>query len=772
MHIIYLTLTILLLINDMIFADVINSLKVIGNKRVTSETILSFIDVNDGDSIDNEKLNKITKILYETGYFADIETSIQNNILEVKVIENPVINQVFFDSKNFNLDKNEALKNELLTKSRGIFSKANLKRDTNVIVPSLQKNGYKNATVEAKIVSLPDNRVDIVFEVNEGELSRVDSIQINGNDKIPEEKIKLVMSTKERKNWFSKGSPYEYDIFQADKEKIFNFYHDLGYYDFAITSSSTDFHKDTNHFTISINLYEGDVYEIVSTKVGNTIIKDNDVVDQLNHKINIQNGSIYKLSDINANVIAMQEILNKNGLYHLNISYKITKIADKKLSLEFLVSKNKIQYVKNIRIIGNTKTQDHVILRDVMFAEGDVLSDYLIQRSKDRLYATGYFTNVVAQKENITDKSVDIVFEVKENKSLAQVGFSGGYSSFHGPIVSLNYSHRNLMGKGYDAGFGVDRSAIQTGGSISFYNPRINNSNVGGGVSVSTSSFGGKSYNGITFPYKMLNNSLTLHGGYILTDRWRLNLSQTYRAMDISVVTNSANFSPFFMQYTGNMTYNISGYNFSYENRDNVILPSRGSFFSIGQNFAIAGGSRRYVQNNISAGKYIPMFDTHTLALNFNGGIIRGYGGSDVTIYDRYQVGYWNMRGFRFFGVGPRVGTTDSAGNITYDGMSYGGNTYFVSSFDYFIPLPGVEDGAAKLVFFTDVGTAFGYDGLSQSGSSSMYDTKRLRVASGVGLAFLSPVGLIRLDFAKPVSKMPYDNVQVFRISIGNMPVF
>lgn len=760
-----------------------SKIKIVGNQRVEADTILANIDFDEKNlnSITDDKINSSIKKLYATGYFSDVSITHDDlkslKQIQIHVIENPIINDVFFtgDAK---LGRDE-VKKELLTKERGSLSRAKVKGDIDRLYGTYQKMGYLNIQIEPKIIQLPENRVDVIFDINEGSPSHVSKIVFSGNNKVSDDDINDVMLLKE-KGWnpFSSASKFEEDKFDIDKDSITKLYLNKGYADFKILSSSKAFSKKDFNFILTFFLSEGDKYKFNNINIVNNIFNLKTDISKLEKAATIKKNDTFSQIGLQSSTSEITNVLAQEGYNSANID------IDQKLNHEsntvdvnFIIREARRVYINKILISGNVSTKHNVILREMEIHEGDLYDSNKIAMSKDRLQMLGYFKKLEFIEKPVDGKDlIDIEIEVEE-QFFGSVNFSFGYSSFGGILGGIQASVNNIFGTGYSGSIGFSRSGFMESYNLSAYDPYIiEKYRIGLGFSASYSRFGDLGLLGTSAFRNMFYSgeaiTVGLNSGFEIINRltygFGFAVSQNKTSLPAGVTFD------LYQQLMGSRNAYILSHSVTWNKMNRARYATSGYMIRYGENYAV-GGQQSFIARKLNISTFTPILeDDLVLEVSFDGGSVQKTSDSQVGIEHLYTLGYYKMRGFSYFGVGPRIGITRPDGSVSYMSYAVQAQNYYVGTIELSSPLLLPKEYGIKFGAFVDIGSAWGFPGTqtqsyTANGVENIYDTMAVRVSAGVGLIWQSPMGEMRFDYAIPLIKQPYDTPMQINIRLGNM---
>jgi outer membrane protein insertion porin family len=724
----------------------IEDIRVEGNQRIEVPTIRSYMVVAVGDPFDPAKLDQSLKNLYATGLFDDVTLRREGDTLIVKVVENPIINRIAFEG-NKRIDE-QTLSNEVQLRPRVVYTRSRVQNAVSRILELYRRNGRFGATVEPKVIELEQNRVDLVFEINEGELTDVSRIVFIGNEGFSDSTLRGVIQTKEAAwyRFFTSDDTYDPDRLAFDQELLRRFYLARGYADFNVRSAIAELTPDGRNFVITFTVEEGERYRFGKIDLESKL--PDLQPGQLRNLIETEPGKTYNADQIENSVVAMTEEVGKLGYAFVQIEPQPTKHEPEHvIDIDYVINEGPRVYIERIDINGNVRTLDKVIRREFRVDEGDAFNTALLRRTRQRIQDLGYFEKV--DMKTLPGSSPDktrVEVDVAE-RSTGELSFGAGYSTSEGPLGDIQLSERNLLGTGQSVRADFTISARTQAIDLSYTQPYFLDRDLAAGVDLfdrktnfqSESSFDQKSLGG------------TLRASYPLTEHWRHGVHYTLRQDEISNVDDSA--SIYIQDEEGTFLTSQVGHDLTYDVRDTKFLPSDGYIVRLDQDVAGLGGDVRYLRNELNASYYYPFTPDWVLNLAGRVGYIFGLG-QDVHLFDRFFLGGQTLRGFKFAGVGPRDTST---------GDALGGDLLYTGTIEQRFPLGLPEELRMFGRVFVDAGT------LTESPvhASNVTDSGSLRAAAGVGLSWLSPLGPIAIDLSQAFLKDSEDETELFRISFG-----
>ncbi len=715
-------------------SGVIKSINVAGSERLEADTVRSYVKLTAGEAYNREGLDQALKDLYETELFADVQVRDdgQGNIT-LQIRENPVINRIVLEG-NKRL-KSEKINPEIKLAPRQIFTRSKVRADVNRIIELYRRQGRFAATVEPKMVLLDQNRVDIIFEISEGDKSKVRKINIIGNDKFSDGRLRGEMATKQTglTKIFSSGTSYDPDRMSYDQQKMRQFYLTNGYADFRVVSAVAELTPDKKDFIITYVVEEGERYKFGDVDLESEIrdIK----AETFKYILPMKKGDWYNAKLVEDTV---DNITETTGLFGFTPDVRPDFNRDKEertMGVVFKINQAPRVYVERIDINGNTHTKDKVVRREFRLAEGDAFNSFKVKRSRDRIQSLGFFQEKfeVEQKPGSTPDRTILEANVEE-KSTGELQVSAGYSSLEKFIVDLSIRERNFMGKGQELRAGVSYSTYSKSVELGFTEPYVFDKNIAVGFDLFRRDYNSFNFSGSdrNTTYEQTTTGFQIRAGVPLTEF--ITLAARYGLSYDEVSLNKFTFftdtnndgirdscdplvaGRYLCDAIGNRLTSSVGYSLVFDNLNNRVRPTRGQRAVFSQDFAGLGGEVRYIKTAFEATKYWGIGSGFVFSAGIEGGYIKGLG-QNVRLTDRFYLGEPEMRGFGIRGIGPRVirSLYDTASksfstekNLQTDD-ALGGNTYYKARLELEIPLGnGARELGLRPSIFMDVGAVFG----------------------------------------------------------------
>ena len=746
-------------------AQTISNIVVEGNQRVENDTVFSYLQFARGDSFDAGKVDESIKVLFQTGLFSDVQIAQRGGTVVIKVVENPLINQVNFEGNSEIDDK--TLQKEVEVKERMIFTRAQVQSDTQRVLALYQKSGYYNVRVAPKQIKLPQNRINLVYEITEGSETTVKNINFTGNNSFSASTLKSNIGTQEHSWWnfFQKNDNYDPDRLEYDKEQLRRFYLKHGYADIQVISADAQLSPDGDYFDINFAVEEGPRYTVsdVAVDIGNSNLDP----DRLKNVIKTGVGDNYDATKVDKTVENLTLEASRQGFVFAKVDPKIDRDpANGSLNINYTIAEGQRAYVERIDIVGNTRTLDEVIRRELRIYEGDAFNRSLIERARRRLTALDFFDKIdFREEEGSAADKITLVVEVTE-KSTGKISFSIGYSSTEKVVGSVELTERNLLGKGQYLRLNTSLSFKRQSVDFSFTEPYFMGMPIAAGFDL----FATKTDNSSYSSYESQQVGGALRAGFELDEYSDINFkySLAYRKVSGVDVTQA---SPAVIAQQGSNWKSAIGATYIWDDLDNPNRPTTGFRGEISTEIAGLGGSTYYGSVEAHGWYFFPVYEDQVIfKLEGNAGHIEPFNGKDVPLQDRFYKGSDTFRGFAQSGVGPRQ--TNNAGGTD----AIGGQTYAIGTAEVNFPLGLPEAWGIEGAAFTDFGTVFnnpessllnGQGTCTTAKNCTVFDTMALRASVGAGIIWQSPFGPLRFELAYPLLKAKYDEAEWFRFSVG-----
>lgn len=728
------------------YADPLTIKKIIvsGEKRLSKSFILNFLPTYPNTKFNDEVLNQFTKDLYNTGLFSDVNLEIKKDILQIIVSEHPIINEVSFTGNDL-LD-NEQLNDIVMISPRDTLNLDKINEAVDKIRTEYQKIGRYLAEVKPQKVKLGEGRVNLNFVINEGSLLTVKNINFVGNQNFSNNELKSIISTKEDA-WYKLFGSNKFvpERLEYDKKKLKEFYNQRGYIDFKVEIARGDLLPDISGFNLNFIVKEGKRYTVNDLVIESSLINDNKKKILLK-EIYLKKEEYFNSRALDASIKFLVEEFELLGFNFIRVFPKIKK--DKNLvNILFSIKEGSEKYINKITIIGNTRTNDNVIRRELSLLEGDPFNKSKLTTSISALRRLGYFQSVNYRLDEIASNLIDIILDVKETNT-GSVSFGVGYSSLNNTSFSFGLNEKNFLGEGKKVRLQADLSEKKSTYNIgvtepyfldrhlSLYGDIFNQEteNTKGDIKSSSSGFG--------FGIGFTNESLTQSFKYKLSTSETTTSSTSTAASEtgeegIEIITSS-------------ITHSISK-----DTRDSYFNPTSGYNWKFSNTVAGIGGDATFYKSILNSRIYYPIdYGDYVFGFKSGAGFITAID-DKITSSNRFFLGGKKLRGFDNGGLGPR----DTGNN-----QAVGGNNFYNFSFELksnkFMP----EDTGLEWLVFSDIGSIWGTD---YETNVKGFDDIEPRITSGFGLAMVTPVGPLQMIWGFPVQSQDYDIEENFQFSIG-----
>ncbi len=726
-----------------------------GSQRIEPATIRTYLTVREGDPFDPVRIDRSLKNLFATGLFADVVITRQNTTLLIRVVENPIINRISLEGNN--KIKDEDLNKEIQLRARVVYTRTKVQQDVEKILELYRRKGRFAARVEPKVIELPQNRVDVVFEITEGRPTYVRTINFVGNDYFDNDDLRGVVLTREERWWriFSSNDTYDPDRMNYDRELLRRHYVQEGYADFEVVSAVAELAPNRENFYMTFTVKEGPRYRL--SKVGLDVNVKDLPKETLQSAVVPQAGDWFNGKQLEDTVDAITNAAGNAGYAFVEVRPRLQRNPETKtIEVTFQVREGPRVFIERVDIQGNNRTLDRVIRREIRLVEGDAFNTAKVRRSKERLENLGYFKQDTVKIDNTPSEVFPdrtILTAKIEEQSTGELSFGIGYSSATGALFDVGIAERNLLGKGQDlrANFSIAQQQMQV--NLSFTEPYFLNRRLVAGADLVAQRTDYQSQAGFT------QNAYggTLRLGFSYNEYMYQRFTYSLTATSLSGLTNGV--SQYIREQSGTAITSQLSQILTYDRRNNVIEPTGGYYITLSTDLAGLGGSERFVRGGIGAAMYAEPLAGFIFSAVGSGGYIVGLG-QDLKIYNRYQLGGYTLRGFKDYGASPRDASTLDA---------LGGDWLATASFELRLPLGIPKEAGIKTKIFNDWGVIGSPKSLKDLGTIQVFDSKALRGSAGLGVEWTSPVGVISLDYSPFIfNAQSFDRKSHFRVNFGN----
>jgi outer membrane protein insertion porin family len=737
------------------------TIQIQGTQRIETGTVLSYISIRQGDEYDEQAVDRALKTLFATGLFADVKFNWDGTTLTINVVENPIINQIAFEGQDKVSEKD--LTKEVQLKPRTVFTRTKVQSDVQRIIELYRRNGKFGATVDPQIIQRPQNRVDLIFSINEGPTTGVARISFIGNKVFDDETLAGQIATETSEWWkfLASNDNYDPDRLTFDKEQLRRFYISHGYADFHVLSAVAELGPDHRSFYITFTVDEGPLYHFGKLQI-ETNIKE--LTSQaLRPLVKIKEGDIYDATLIEKSIDALTNAAGTKGYAFAEVHPRVARDREKRtIDLIMKIEEGPRVYVEKINVTGNTRTLDKVIRREMRLEEGDAFNRILVDRSRTRIRGLGFFKDVdIKQGQGSAPDKTVLTVAVTE-QSTGELSLGAGYSSTSSFVGEFSYTERNLFGRGQYLRASIQASYYDKQFQLSFTEPYFLDRPLSAGVDLYKiyNDFNQANYQGDT-------SAAAVRFGFPTSEFGSVGLRYTIR---LDKVIPDIGAPQIIQDARGTFSTSEIGYSYLYNTLDDPIRPNRGLTFAFGQDFAGFGGNLKYLRTTTAFSVYHPViWDDFIGSFTAQAGYITGYNGENIRINERFFKGGDSFRGFQLAGIGPRDV------NIPGTGGAVGGNVYAIGTIQFRIPNFLPSDYGVGTSLFTDFGTLGKLDGdhslLCPGGPSvsvsCIRDDLAFRASAGLTVSWKSPFGPIQISVGIPLAKASYDKTELIHFNAG-----
>ncbi|MGA8433818.1 MAG: outer membrane protein assembly factor BamA [Methyloceanibacter sp.] len=747
-------------------AGAVTAIRVEGNKRVEPETVRTYLTFNVGDPYDLAKIDESLKALFATGLFQDVRIRREGGTVVIVVVENPIVAKVAFEGNKEVED--DALTAEVQLKPRTVYTRARVQADVQRILDVYRRQGLYAAQVDPKIIYQPNNRIDVVFEINEGPTTKVRAINFIGNVAFSDSQLRYVISTTQTNllSFLKSTNIYDPDRLNLDRELLRQFYLKNGYADVRVLSATADLDRDGRGFFITFTLEEGPRYRFGDVDVETSLPSLDPRT--LRGSILTRTGRVYNAQRVENTAEALTITASQQGYAFAQVRPRFDRDeVNRRINITYLVDEGPHIYIERINIVGNFRTHDDVIRREFSLAEGDAYNRLLVEAARRRLRSLGFFKTVDIDTDpgGAPDRVV-LTVKVQEQPT-GELSFGAGYSTSEGVIGDISITERNLMGKGQYVRLGFSGSFERAQVDFSFTEPHFLDRNLAAGFDIF--------YKQLDFTnvasYMENDAGGDLRMGFPIALNTQLGLRYKFERETIFDVQNNASLAV--KQAEGTSNVSSVGFTVAYDTRNLPQSPSSGIFSSFSEDFAGVGGDVNYYRSVFDSRGYYPLTPKITLVGRVQGGYINGWGGEDVRMTDLFFKGGETIRGFQRAGYGPRDACQDplTGQRLNHNTCSQdplGGQAFWAATAEARFPLPFVPDNLGMQgAVFIDAGSLWIPSGLAESAvaqeGSFINDSADVRLSTGVSLIWQSPLGPLRADLGQALLKASFDKTELFR---------
>ena len=737
---------------------VVKDIRVEGIQRTEAGTVFTYLPVKVGETMNDELATQAIKALYGTGFFKDVRIEAENDVLVVTVQERSAIAQIDLSgNKSLPSDKmKEGLKQIGIAEGQ-IFDKSQLDRAEQEIKRQYLSQGKYGATVKTVVSPLERNRVAVRFDIEEGAVSKIRNINIVGNNAFTMDDLRaqFMLTTPNWMSWWNKDDQYSKQKLNADLEALRSFYMNQGYLEFNIDSTQVSITPDKKDIYITVNITEGQKYKISEVKLaGDTIIPE----EELKKLIQLQAGDTFSREKVTQTSKAISDRLSDEGYAFSNVNPvpEVNK-EEHTAAFTFFVDPGKKVYIRRINIVGNARTRDEVVRREVRQLESAWYSSAKINRSKERLVRTQYFSDVNVETPAVpgTADQVDINISVTE-QSTGSVQFGAGLSSSEGVVFGVTVNQNNFLGTGNRVTAQVNTGKINTTYSLSYTDPYFTPDGVSRGFDVYRRDVDTSSISSVG-TYATSSYGAGVRFGIPLNERDGFNFGL---ATDFTTVDLSSQSPKQYIDFCGNTKgcssdSVVASAGWTHDSRDSIQYTTSGVLQRLSGEVSLPVLDLQYYKVNYKHTWYTPISKDFTFSLNGEIGYADSYGNEKYPFFKNFFMGgVGSVRGYNNGSLGPR-----DFDPVTEQDFAVGGTKSLLGNAELYFPVPGINSKQFRLSVFADAGNVYAKD--------EAYNLGDLRYSTGLGISWFSPFGPLKLVFAKALNSKPGDDTQILQFQLG-----
>ena len=740
----------------------VSDIKVEGLQRIDPGLIFNNIPFEIDDLIEDIDFSKSISLIYKTGQFKDVAIEREGQVIIISVWERPIINEInFHGTESF---QPEALKTglSLMNLASGlIFDNGDIAKAERELTNQYLSQGKYTTSVRGEVVPLERNRVDINFYIEEGRLSRIKDIAIVGNKSFVKEELldEFSLKTTNIMSWWEKDDRYSKQTLTGDLERLRSFYMNQGFMNFKINSSVVSISKDKKKIFIAVTIDEGDKFSIGKVKLKGDVPEPLALSD-LEKDLSISEGDVFNRSKVNESTSKVAKSLGNFGYAFANVSSVPTIDKDKhRVDFTFFIDPGKKIYVRRINIIGNEKSKDEVIRRELRQLESSWFAQDKVDRSKTRLTRTQFFDSVDVETpavQGVSDQ-VDLNIKVTE-RNTGKVSIGAGLSSSEGVVGTLSVSQDNFLGTGNRIATAISTGDINKVYSLSFTDPYWTEDGVSRGFSVYHKETNTKDLG--TGTYDTASAGFGMNFGIPLSEYDTLSFGATIDLTELKLQADSpVGYKNYCSSVASAGSLNCDTDSLAFwagwqtDSRDNMIFPTKGYKVSLNADVTAPVFDMQYYKISASGEQYLPVTEKITTRIKGALGYGASYGDEIFPFFKNYTVGGQStLRGFKQSSVGEK--TLDTNGQY----ITYGGEKMVTLSAETFFPVPGMKNtDSFRMSAFVDAGGVF----------EDSFSASEMRYSMGIGATWLSPFGPLNVSLATPLNDDNLDQTETFQFGMG-----
>ncbi len=722
-------------------AEIVKKIDISGNNRVSDETIKIYGDIKINQNYSDQDLNKILNNLFSTNFFEDVQVELSNNILRVKLVEYPVINQLIILGEPSNKYK-EQIKKIISSKEKDSYIKNNIAKDVDLIKQLYASLGFNFAEVDTKVRNEDSLNLDVIFDINKGDPTRISKITFVGNKKVKDKRLRDIIASEEHKFWkfITRNTKFNQNLVNMDKRLLKNYYKSTGYYDVQIKSNSAKINKNDGDIELIYSIDAGDRYIIKKIVTNADPVIDKNIFYPLNKEYQRFVGSYYSPFKIKKLLDEIDELIEINNLQF--IEHNVEEIIEKNsIIVKFNIYEGEKTLVERINILGNSITNESVIRGEMELDEGDPFTNLALDKSISNIKSRNIFKSVNYKISEGTAKNLKKIELIVEEKPTGEVSAGAGIGT-NGGTFGFSVKENNYLGEGKNVAFNIEVDQESLRGTLNYQDP--NYDFLGNAVNYYvTSSSNDK-------PDQGYEN--TIMGAGISTSFEQYN--DVYATIGVSATHDDLQTldtaSASLKKQSGTFNEISANYGFALDKRNRSFMPTDGSIISFNQSLPIYA-DKRFIANTVSSSSYKTLTENVIGAGKIYLSSINGLGSDDVRVSKRKGLSGKRLRGFESGKVGPLDGTDHIGGN-------YSAAVNFEANLPNFLP----ESTNTDVGFFLDFGNVWGVDY-----DSTIDDSNKIRSSTGAVINWNSPLGPMNFTLAQNISKASTDVTETFNFNLG-----
>ena len=737
---------------------VVRDIRVEGLQRIEPGTVFSYLPIKVGDRFDDAKGDDAIRALFNTGFFKDVRLQNQNDVLIVQVQEQPTIANIEFSgTKEFDKENLKKSLRLLGVAEAHHYNKPVIEKAEQELKRQYVARGYYAAEVLTTVTPLERNRVSIVFTVDEGPIAKIRQINIIGSHVFSEKQLlsEMQLSTPNWLSWYTHNDQYSKQKLTADLESLRSFYLDRGYLEFKIDSAQVSITPDKRDISLTVSIKEGDRFTVSAVNLSGELLGKK---AELESQLSLKKGDVFSAAQLTASTKAITDVLGAYGYAFASINPQSNIDHEKRqVALNLVVDPGKRVYIRRINIVGNHRTRDEVIRREMRQSESAWFDSERLKLSRERINRTGYFSEVNLTTEDVpnTPDQTDVNINVVERPTGA-LSLSAGYSTTDKIVLAAGIQQENVFGSGTSLGFNVNTSRANRTFSLTQFDPYFTIDGISRVTDLYYRTAQPYYYLGDT-TYKIISQGLGFKLGVPFSEEDRVFFGLGFERSHISTSSNSPpnilKFVQDFGNHTNDMPFTIG---WSKDSRDSALVPNSGRYQQADLKVSLPGRSLRYYQLSYQHQYYYPINKGYTLAFNNEIAYGHGYGGKPFPVTKNLFIGgIGSVRGYETSTIGPAEKNTQTGLFVPT-----GGTSKLIGNVELSIPLPGAGvDRTVRLFTFFDAGAIY------QEGQ--MYKLSDLRYSYGLGFSWISPIGPLKFSYGFPLKLREGDKSQHFQFQIG-----